>query len=473
MVFGISNWLVQTTRLIHYSLGSMQPIDSGTASTTTQHRSPASTDASAPPHRGRSSAMCSCRRRHGCRRGLRAILRGVVRLARNHLNLDPNGVHVGADRERVSVGEVGREQAARDRALEVPLHDALERARAKLRIVSEVGEDAAGSVVDEQLNAARVEPPLQPPDLQPHDVIELPAAERVEDDGFIESVEEFGAVAGAQFVEHSQAHLFLLEGVGTCGGDGRATDVGGEDDDGVLEVDGASLTVGEPPVVEHLQQHVEDLRMGLVHLIEEDDRIGPPPHRLRQLAALVVAHVAGRRADEARDGVALRELGHVEARDGVLRIEELLREGLAQLRLAHAGGADEQKHAEGPLCWLEAGARDAHCVRDDAQSVGLADDLLGERGLHLEQLVLLRRHQPVRRDARRARDHLRNVRRRHLLPKHPRRAAVVAAAVGGTDCALPLLELLLQPRQHGVRELARAAQVAVALRHRELLLRLR
>eukprot|EP00966_Prymnesium_polylepis_P217183 5026401-Prymnesium_polylepis.1 len=67
----------------------MQPIDSGTASTTTQHRSPASTDASAPPHRGRSSAMCSCRRRHGCRRGLRAILRGVVRLARNHLNLDP------------------------------------------------------------------------------------------------------------------------------------------------------------------------------------------------------------------------------------------------------------------------------------------------------------------------------------------------------------------------------------------------
>ena len=40
----------------------------------------------------------------------------------------------------------------------------------------------------------------------------------------------------------------------------RAAEVAGHDDDRVLEVDRASLAVGQPPVVEHLQQDVEDVR---------------------------------------------------------------------------------------------------------------------------------------------------------------------------------------------------------------------
>ena len=41
-------------------------------------------------------------------------------------------------------------------------------------------------------------------------------------------------------------------------------------DDRVLEVDRAALAVGHPAVVEHLQQHVEHVRVRLLDLVEQD-----------------------------------------------------------------------------------------------------------------------------------------------------------------------------------------------------------
>src|SRR2546427_9021094 len=44
----------------------------------------------------------------------------------------------------------------------------------------------------------------------------------------------------------------------------------GHDDDGVFEIDGASLAVGEPSVVQHLEQHVEHVVMRLFDLVKQD-----------------------------------------------------------------------------------------------------------------------------------------------------------------------------------------------------------
>ena len=49
----------------------------------------------------------------------------------------------------------------------------------------------------------------------------------------------------------------------------------------------------------------------------------PPPDSLSELASLVVADVAGRRADEAVHTVGLEELGHVKAHEHLLVVEEL------------------------------------------------------------------------------------------------------------------------------------------------------
>ena len=47
-----------------------------------------------------------------------------------------------------------------------------------------------------------------------------------------------------------------------------AADVGGHDDHGVLEVHDPALAVGQPAVVEDLEEDVEDVRVGLLDLVE-------------------------------------------------------------------------------------------------------------------------------------------------------------------------------------------------------------
>ena len=64
-----------------------------------------------------------------------------------------------------------------------------------------------------------------------------------------------------------------------------------------------------------------------------------PPHTLGELPPLLMAHVAGRRADKLGDRVLFHIFGHVHPDQRALGSEHGLRQGLGQLRLAHAGGA--------------------------------------------------------------------------------------------------------------------------------------
>src|SRR5919112_6294421 len=89
------------------------------------------------------------------------------------------------------------------------------------------------------------------------------------------------------------------------------THVGGHNDDRVLEVHRAPLGVSEPPIIEDLEQDVEDVRVGLLDLVQEQDRVGTPANRLRKLAGLLVADVAWGSADEPTDRVPLLELTHI------------------------------------------------------------------------------------------------------------------------------------------------------------------
>ena len=55
--------------------------------------------------------------------------------------------------------------------------------------------------------------------------------------------------------------------------------------------------VGQTAVVEQLEEHVEDVGVRLLDLVEENHAVGLAAHGLGELAALLVAHVPGRRAD--------------------------------------------------------------------------------------------------------------------------------------------------------------------------------
>src|SRR5262249_22012604 len=131
------------------------------------------------------------------------------------------------------------------------------------------------------------------------------------------------------------------------------------DDDRVLEIDGAALAVSEATVIHNLQQDVEDVRVRLYDFVEQDYRIRTAPYQLCELSALFVADVSRRRADQTRYGVLLHVLGHVDANQRVLVVEEKFGECAREFSLTHARWAQENEAADGTSWIAQAGARTA------------------------------------------------------------------------------------------------------------------
>ena len=127
-------------------------------------------------------------------------------------------------------------------------------------------------------------------------------------------------------------------------------EVRGEDDEGLGEIDAVAAAGGEDAVVQDLQELVEDARVRLLDLVEEDDAERLLPDRVGQLAADVVSDVARRRADQPLVGVLRGELRHVEADVGALVAEQEARDRLGELGLADAGRSGEEGHARADDC---------------------------------------------------------------------------------------------------------------------------
>ncbi len=130
--------------------------------------------------------------------------------------------------------------------------------------------------------------------------------------------------------------------------------VGGHDQNHVAEVGLAPVVVGQGPVIHHLQQQVEDFRVGLFDFIEQQYAMRLLGDRLGEQTALVETDIARRRTDQTRYGVTLHILGHVET-------HQLDTHGLGQLTrrlgLAHTCRPGEQERTDRLVRRLEAGAR--------------------------------------------------------------------------------------------------------------------
>ena len=185
--------------------------------------------------------------------------------------------------------------------------------------------------------------------------------------------------------------------------DDLAAQVRGHDQDRVPEVDSAALTVGQAAVVEQLEQDVEHVRVRLLDLVQEDDRVRPPADRLGELATLLVAHVARRRADQPGHGVALLVFRHVETGQGLLVVEEELGQRPCQLRLPHPRGPEEDEGPDRPVGVREPGPRAAHRAGDRVDRLVLAHHPPVQAVLHLDELLGFALEEPVDRDARPAR----------------------------------------------------------------------
>ena len=191
---------------------------------------------------------------------------------------------------------------------------------------------------------------------------DLVASQLVEDDDVVDAVEELRAEVLLQLVVDLLLHPLVVV-VATALGEAQAdrlrdvgrTEVRREDQHGVLEVDRASLAVGEPAVLEDLQQAVVDLLVRLLDLVEQHDRERLAPHLLGELAALLVADVPRRGTEQPRGGEAVVELAHVDLDERVVVTEQEVGQRLRQLGLTDAGRAGEDERARRPLGILQAG----------------------------------------------------------------------------------------------------------------------
>ena len=230
----------------------------------------------------------------------------------------------------------------------------------------------------------------------------------------------------------------------------------------MAEVHRAALGIGESAVIEHLEQQVEHLGVGLLHLIEQHHGIGPAPHRLGELAALLVAHIAGRGPHQAGHGIALHVFAHVETDQGLFLVKQGARQGLRQLGFTDSRRTQKQEGPHGPARRLHPRPGPPNRSRHGSHRLRLANHPLRKPGFELQQLLPLTRQQPLHGNARPAGHHIGDVASFHLLPQQGFPALVISAQL-----RLQGVAPLLQAMQLVVLELGRLLQIALPLSFRD------
>ena len=119
------------------------------------------------------------------------------------------------------------------------------------------------------------------------------------------------------------------------------------------------MAIGEAPVIEDLQEHIEYVGVRLLDLIEQHHTVGPAPHRLSELPALFIAHISGWSADQSAYRVFFHVLAHVDAHHVAFIVEQEFGECAAQFGFAHACRSQEEKGTDGAVGILQARSRQA------------------------------------------------------------------------------------------------------------------
>ena len=276
------------------------------------------------------------------------------------------------------------------RVLEQALDGAAQRTGAECGVRAFLCDEPARLVGQVDRHVLRDHAVAQVADHEMDDLDDLLLGQALENDNLVDTVEEFrpeqllhlGHDATLDLLVGQALVRLRREAERLCLDDVARADVRRHDDDRVAEIDRATLAVGKATFLENLQQDVEDIRMRLLDLVEQHDRVRTLAHSLGELAALVESNVARRRTHETRNGVLLHVLGHVEADQRVLGVEQELGKRLRELGFAHARRAEEDERAGRAARVLQTRTRTADSLRQRRDGLVLADDALVQHAFH-------------------------------------------------------------------------------------------
>ena len=348
------------------------------------------------------------------------------------------------DLDRVFALKFTLEQFLADRILDEVFEGPAERTGAEIGIGALLDEELLGFFGEFELETSFAEPLADLFQLDVDHLLEVVDREVVEHDDVVETVEELRSEDLLDpFVDPHLHAVVAGVGVGRLEAEGRfvldrlGTGIGRHDEDRVAEIDVPAEGIGEPPLFHHLQEHVEDVGMGLFDLVEQHHGVGTPPDLLRELAPLLEADVTRRSADQAAHVVLLHVFAHVDLDERIGVAKHEFGQGLRQERLAHARRPGKHERPDRPLRILEAGAAAADGLRDALDRRVLSDHSLVKLVFHAHQAGLIFGAHPRERDA----GHLRDDLRHHLLVDDAISLAALVAPVAGHGLLL-LLELV-------------------------------
>ena len=176
----------------------------------------------------------------------------------------------GLEHDDRAVDDLPGQQRACDAGLDLALDEPPQRPRTVHRVVAPARDQLARLIGELERDTALAQAPVDVGDLEVDDPLDLRQRQRLEQHRLVDAVEELRTEVAAQLRHDLVARVVgdVPAGVDAVEQEVRA-EVRGHDDHGVAEVDRAPLPVGQPPVVEHLQQRVEDVGVGLLDLVEQ------------------------------------------------------------------------------------------------------------------------------------------------------------------------------------------------------------
>ena len=252
----------------------------------------------------------------------------------------------------------------------------------------------------------------------------------MENDLIVEAIEEFRPEMAPESFIHPSLHSHVLLGIAGKLQDRLAADVAGENKHSVGEVHGAALPIGDAAVIEDLQHHVENIRVGFLDLVEQDHGVGPTTHRFGELATGLISHVAGRRSDQTTDGVLFHVLRHVDANHGVIAFEQPVGERFGEFCFADTGGAKKEEAGDGAIRVAQASPGPLNRIRDGGDCLMLADHPLMQVILQMQQLCHFALYQPRHGDTGPLGDYLGDVVFTYLLPQQAFLARLLRGDLG-------------------------------------------
>ncbi len=139
--------------------------------------------------------------------------------------------------------------------------------------------------------------------------------------------------------------------------------------------------------------------MGFFDFVEQHHAVGLAADLICQLAAVIIADIAGRRADQAGAGVFFAEFAHVDFYQIVRAAEHFARQHSGQLGLADARRSHENKRADRPLVAGHARTAAPNGARHLADRLRLADHVAAQVFLQRPQQLGFLGDDPAHRDA--------------------------------------------------------------------------